>query len=327
MTTTKMSNSPWDAIEVPNAAGKYIAQLASDDINPGRKRTYWAKAYSGNLALLIEYTEDPWKPLELPSFKNLRVEDHRKESCLTIELCNSEMKDLFHKICLDLIDALQNAPASASRQVCLLRLSKWSAVFKHARKELSPEAQKGLMAELRFLMRDALVTHDANDVLECWTGPDAGPRDFEFGQTFVEVKSKRSSANTTITISSEEQLNINPSEKLYLCVSEFNSAPPDDETSISIEDIVKEAREKFNTPLQSALLESKLANAGYFSEVDYSATRWTEGETYYYAVIDGFPKIDSKSCDPGVSKVTYQIDLDYCFDFNIDRDDLLDSLR
>ena len=127
-------------------------------------------------------------------------------------------------------------------------------------------------------------------------------------------------------ISSEEQLNVNPTERLYLYVAELNGAPTDDEDAFTITDVVAEVRGAFDSPIQRAILDSKLANVGYFDEDDYSDTKWSEGGVYYYAVVDGFPKIDSQSCKPGVERVTYQVDLDYCEDYKVERTSVLGAM-
>lgn len=51
------------------------------------------------------------------------------------------------------------------------------------------------------------------------------------------------------------------------------------------------------------------------------------GGTYYYAVIGDFPKIDSQSCMPGVSRVAYQIDLDYCDEYLVDRSTVIGAMK
>ena len=172
-----------------------------------------------------------------------------------------------------------------------------------------------------------MAVHEDGAALSGWTGPESGPRDFAYGQVFIEVKSKRSSANPNIVISSEDQLNVNPSEQLFLYVEEINSTANDDERGFTVTDVVNATRESIQSPLQIAAFDSKLANVGYFDEDDYSDAKWSEGDTYYYAVIDDFPKIDSRSCKPGISRVAYQIDLDYCDDYLVDRSTVIGAME
>lgn len=325
--TTKTTSFPWDDLSVPTTPGDYIARRVSGAENMKHRPVYWARSWTGRPALLVEYESKPWKPISLPTFKNINVADHRDESSLVIELLDLDMRDIFLKVCTDIVSSLQDIGEKACRKACVLRLERWSSFLRPSRSRMSPEAQKGLIAELHFLQRDALAVHSEGDALRGWTGPGAGPRDFAYGQVFVEVKSKRSSANPNIFISSEEQLNVNPSEQLFLYVTELNDAPVDDDEGFTISDVVTETRDGIQSPLQRAALDSKLASVGYFDEDDYSDTKWSEGSTYYYAVVGDFPRIDSQSCKPGVSRVAYQIDLDYCDDYQVDRATVIETME
>lgn len=323
----KMTNYPWDDLASSARQGEYVAKLVNSESNPNFKRVYWAKSWESRPALLVEYDCRPWKPASLPTFKNILVTDHQDESSIVIELLDQEMRDVFLKVCIDIIAALQDVNPKAIRKACIFRLEKWCSFLKPSRSRLSAEAQKGLIAELQFLRRDALAVHGEGDAIQGWRGPEAGQRDFEFGQVFIEVKSKRSSANPSIVISSEDQLSVNATERLFLYVLELNSTSVDDVRGFTVADAANEVKEIIESPLQRAALDSKLAEVGFFDEDDYSDIRWTEGSSYYYEVVDGFPKIDSQSCKPGVSRVTYQVDLDYCEDFRVDRQKLIEAME
>lgn len=325
--TSKTTKYPWSDLVIPSERGEYTARLAPDENNPKQRRVYWAIAWNAHPALLVEYTCRPWNPIALPSFKNIGVYDYRDESSIVIELLDMDMQDIFLKVGADIISSLQDVSEKACRRACVLRLERWSSLLRPSRKRLTPEAQKGLIAELHFLEHDALAVHGDSAALSGWTGPESGPRDFAYGQVFIEVKSKRSSANPNIVISSEDQLNVNPSEQLFLYVEEINSTTNDDESGFTVTDVVNATRKSIQSPLQIAAFDSKLANLGYFDEDDYSDAKWSEGDTYYYAVIDDFPKIDSQSCKPGVSRVAYQIDLDYCDDYLVDRSTVIGAME
>lgn len=329
MTTraTSSNDYPWDSLHTPDKSGEFNARLVSFDINPERRRVFWAKNWSANPAILVEYDSNVGRRTSLPSFENIEVADYKDDNCLSVELLDHSMQDIFLKVGLDIIASLQTVPPKACWKACLLRLERWSSFLKPSRSRLSPEQQKGLIAELIMLKNVVLAALAPHDALEGWTGPDSGPRDFAYGQTFIEVKSKRSAANPRIVISSEDQLNTSDSEQLFLFVVELNSAPINDEDSFTVTDVVKEARQMFESPLHRATLDTKLGNVGYFDEDDYSETRWTLGRTSYYEVREDFPRIDSASCRPGVSKVTYQVDLDYCDGYLVDRDTIIEALE
>ena len=329
MTTQATSSSefPWDGLHTPDNRGEFNAKLVSFDINPERRRVFWAKSWSAHPAILVEYDGRARRRSCLPSFENIEVADYKDNNCLSVELLDQSMQDIFLKVGLDIIASLQTVPPKACWKACLLRLERWSSFLKPSRSRMSPEQQKGLIAELLMLKGDILETLEPHDALEGWTGPESGPRDFAYGQTFIEVKSKRSAANPRIVISSEEQLNISDRERLFLFVAELNSAPISDEASFTVTDVVGETRELFESPLHRASFDTKLGRAGYFDEDDYAESRWTLGRTYYYEVKGGFPRIDSSSCMPGVSRVSYQVDLDYCEDYLVGRAEIIEALE
>lgn len=327
MTTTKMTSIPWDNLPSPSGHNDYISRLVGEAENPNERKVYWGRSFIGRPALLIEYDSHTWRAVSIPEFKNIDVSDHPTHSSLVLELLDPDMLELFLALCLDLISSLQDVDPKMVRQVSILRLEWWSALLSPSRNRLSAEAQKGLIAELLFLRRDAFATLGFAGALQGWVGPEHAQRDFTYGQTFIEVKSTRSSANHRIEISSENQLNHNGSEKLYLYVIELNAAPNDAEDAFTITNVVDETRNRLPSPLLRALFDKKLGDTGYFGGDDYSEFRWTEGEAYYYDVNGTFPRIDSTSCPAGVERVKYQIDLDYCGDYLVDRDVVIQAMR
>ena len=162
---SKTTRYPWDELAVPATQGEYIARLVPKDANPQGKRVYWAKGWAARPALLVEYGCNPWMSISLPTFKNIFVADHRKEHSIVIELLDLDMVDIFLKVCIDIIAALQNVSARVSARACILRLERWSSFLRPSRSKMSSEAQKGLIAELHFLQRDALAVHNEVDAL------------------------------------------------------------------------------------------------------------------------------------------------------------------
>lgn len=327
MMTMRTSEFPWDSLGSPSSADEFIARLVGEHDNPDGKSLYWAREWTGRPALLVGYDPESWSPIDLPSFKSLDVTDLRKDGYLVIELLDVSMSDMFFKLCQDIISSLQGVPPEALRKGCVLRLERWSFLLKPSRNKLSPEAQKGLIGELLVLKDDCLSVLTPKDALSGWVGPEASPRDFGYGQTFIEVKAKRSSASTSIIISSEDQLSVSDSERLFLCVWELNAATPDDPSSFTIGDLIEATRDSLQFPILQAEFDGKLASAGYFDEDDYSTDHWTCGNVLRYLVDGDFPRIDPSSCPPGVAKVKYEIDLDYCTPYEISRRDLLEALE
>ena len=320
------SRFPWTEIESPTNSTIFNVRLIGEKENPSGRRIFWGKSYEGHPALLIEYDSENWKPMSLPLFEHLVVYDYRNPSTLAIVLRSDEMGSFFYRVALDIAHSVQDLDIDAIRTATILRLQRWSAFLKPTRARLSREEQKGLIAELMFLQRFAFEVYSQGEALAHWAGPDAGRRDFEFGQTFVEVKSKRDSASPAIMISSEMQLNKNDSERLFLYVVELSDSMEDNPKAFTVSDLVGEIKKRLASPFDIVMFEKKLANVGYFDEDDYSADRWSEGETSIFEVRGEFPRITSENCPAGIMKVKYQIDLSRCQDYLANEDSLISAM-
>lgn len=316
-------SNPWEDLPKSGRQGYFSTLKVGEELNPLRIDVRWAISSDGRRALLIGYKLGKWHSACLPEFENMELYDSEEDQSLALVLNDKNMLDMFFDICTDVIACLQEVPDAQRREATILRLERWSLLLKPTRNRMSEEQQKGLIAELLFLKDDVLKELDEASALQAWTGPLRDSRDFSFGNTFVEVKSKRNSSTTNISISSENQLNTSESEELFLYVVDIDRAPQDQ--GFCVADIANETRNAIESPIQRTILDSKLASVGYFDEDDYSATRWSHGVEYYYAVLDGFPRIDSKLCPPGVSRVSYHIDLDYCENFRVDRIQIVKS--
>lgn len=328
MTTMRTTSTqfPWLEIENSSASSDFNVRLVGEADNPSGRRIFWGKSYEGHPALLIEYGTEHWEPIAIPLFEHLVVYDYKHTSTLAIILRSNSMEDFFYRVALDIVHSIQGLSKDAIRAAAILRLQRWSAFLKPTRARLSREEQKGLIAELMFLQRFAFEVYSQGEALAHWAGPDAGRRDFEFGQTFVEVKSKRDSASPAILISSEMQLNKNESERLFLYVVELSESMEDNPKAFTVSDLVREIKMCLVSPFDIAMFEKKLANVGYFDEDDYSADRWTEGETSIFEVRGEFPRITSENCPAGIMKVKYQIDLSCCQDYLANEDSLLGAM-
>lgn len=323
----KMNDYPWSNIPRANKRGEFHSRLVSTELNENGKDIYWARNWEGHPALMVEYKCEPWKPVDLPQFQNICIEDHRYESCLIIELCEEEMSQLFYRVCVDIITALQDMPSEAYRNACILRLEHWSKLLRISRYALSSEAQKGLIAELLLLKKLIENVYTDFDVINGWVGPEAAAKDFSYGQIFIEVKSKRNSSIHRVLISSEEQLTVNASESLYLYVVEINDAPDENKNSLSLNDVVDEVRRTIEDEMARLLFDDKVSRVGFTYDADYSKTRWTLGQEYLYQVKDGFPRIDVDTCPQGISGVSYSLDLEFCESYRVSNDDVIDALR
>lgn len=322
---TNMSEYPWGSIPSNSKPGQYAVRNVDPEGKNPDLDLLWGISPAGNSALLINYREEEWRPDPLPQFASIKVQDSKDDHILAIELVDSNSTEMFYRICLDLIDASIESGVSKTRATCLFRLEKWSALLKRRSQLLSEEEQKGLIAELLTLRDCILPIMDDSSALLGWTGPNNETQDFNYGQTAIEVKSKRKTSQPHVLISSETQLTVSDNEKLFLRVAEINRDA--NGKGFTLDDIVQSVMDGISDPLQQSHMASKLASVGYFEQDNYEAFTWSLGAVDVYEVQRGFPRIAKDNLDFRIDKVSYRLDLDYCSDFKTDDRAIQSSLR
>lgn len=314
---------PWRSIRGVSSAKYYPSKRVSASLNPSGCRIDWSISESGNRLLIVEYNDSDGSS-RIPHSKGMRIREDPLRHLLALELTDSSMQDVFLKVCLDIIAVLQNVPSDRQRQICLCRLERWAVFFQTERLGLSPEEQKGLIAEL-ICLEVLLSIFDEYDAVEAWTGPDRTVHDFTLGQDAIEVKSNRGSGTTGITVSSIDQLSVNEKERLFLFVVELNQAT--DGNGLTLTQYVERVHEQISSPMAEAQFEEKLAHAGYFGLDNYDGSDWSQGISRIFKVSDGFPHLDRTSLNPAIFGVTYRINLALCGKFETTKEELLATLK
>ncbi|WP_163201153.1 PD-(D/E)XK motif protein [Bifidobacterium avesanii] len=314
---------PWRGIKGISSASYYPSRRVSADLNPKGRRIDWSISESGNRALIVEY-QGAVDSSPVPRFKGMRIREDKPGHLLMLELTEPSMRDVFLKVCLDIIAVLQSIPEDIQRQACLHRLERWSVFFRTERIGLGAKEQKGLIAEL-VCLENLLTSFDSHTVIASWVGPDRAVHDFIFGQDAIEVKSNRGSGTPNITISSVDQLTVNEKERLFLFVVELNQSAAG--SGLTMTQYVERVRNRIASPLAESAFEEKLATAGYFDVDDYSGMTWSQGMTRVFSVTDDFPHIDGSLLDPAISNATYRVNLDACGKFETTKNELLTTLR
>ena len=74
--------------------------------------------------------------------------------------------------------------------------------------------------------------------------------------------------------------------------------------------------------------DEKLRQYGYFDEAeDLYATGFEARDAFYFEVRDGFPKIIRSMCQPGISKVIYELMISHCMSFECSEDNVFAVLE
>ncbi len=224
---------------------------------------------------------------------------------------SSGSAELFLTMVCDVAGALDTeigADEPRALRVFLGRVRAWQEFMRKGTQPLSPEAEVGLVGELLTLSALIEAGVDAATVCEAWLGPLNGLRDFEIGTGGVEVKSSLSAAGFPARVGSLEQLDDAVRQPLFVVgvrlrqVADGQSLPRLVE---STRDIVRGDAEA------ERLLSERLVAAGYFDgHADKYTRQFVGADTRILEVVEGFPRLTPGRVPAGVSRASYEIDLD-----------------
>lgn len=298
------STPSWQAIALPPAGPV--------DIQAGRRSPDNAEA------ILLGFPSARLAPAEkLPEGQGFSVEradsDDARQLRLALTRRAAGSADLFAAMACDVVGALDEAASAGAAepkllQVFLGRVGAWQEFMRKGSQTLSPEAEIGLVGELTLLRSIIDAGVPLASAIEAWVGPLDGPRDFELGTGSVEVKATLSAAGFPARIGSLEQLDDSVRQPLFLAGVRLRQS----ETGQSLPALVAEMRDvAAGEPEAVRLLSERLIAAGYFdAHADRYVRRFTLADTRVVEVKDGFPRLTPGSVPLGVTKATYEIDLD-----------------
>ena len=315
-----MAKDPWEEIDTPSIADSVAARRV-DATLPWD--FFWARGMDGKVLLTLRHTTGSAPTTRLPGLRDIDVTlsppDESDTQLLALKLLDSNQRDIFQTLCLDIISAAANAASEAEAvTAALMRTWRWHHLLRGGRGTLlSPEEQKGLLGELFVLERLLLPSMDASSAVTAWRGPLGAPKDFEIARVAIEAKTRRGGATPSLSITSESQLDERGVDSLFLHVVELDEAPTDATDGVTLHDVAERIRGRLLSldPGSSGILETRLSASGYREEDDYSGHRWLEGATRIYLVTGNFPRITSGEIRSGVSNVRYSVSLADCEPF------------
>jgi hypothetical protein len=318
---------PWDNVKVPDK--DYNVRLIP---NGGAIPAFWGLDTDGRCLFLLSLEGDH-RTLFAEGRTSLNGVDvdlqqdssfDRQNLVLTLERRSDS--DLFCALCESLFETLR--PVSrpeAALSVALTHIKRWKAFLagRNARL-LSGEEIRGLFAELTFLVGLYEKPLDHTAAVSAWTGADRVHQDFVFADRAVEVKSLSGTDRSTVRISSEDQLE-SIQDKLFLVTYRLRESP-DAEQARSLNELVR----KIESELQDAdAIEEfgrKLADYGYAPLQEYEKPKLLVTGTKAYRVEDGFPKIVRSGLPVGVTRVSYQIDIERIAPFSYEFREVLEGI-
>ncbi len=235
--------------------------------------------------------------------------------------------ELFTTMVCDVAGALDDAASAGADEARLLRIfvgrvGAWQEFMRKGSQALSAEAEIGLAGEL--LMLGAIIGSGVAPAttVEAWMGPLDGIQDFALGTGAIEVKSTISATGFIAKIQSLDQLDDSVRQPLFLAGVRLRQV----DGGLRLPDMIEATRALVRDhPEAARLLSERLLAAGYFDTyADRYVRRFLHSDTQLVQVKDSFPRLVPGRVPAGISRATYEIDLDKV---SGDRIDILESLK
>ena len=219
--------------------------------------------------------------------------------------------ELFTAMARDIADALDACPAADEPKglaTLLGRVRAWQEFMRKGAAPLAAEAEIGLFGELAALRAVIEAGIDASTACEAWRGPLDGLRDFEIGTGGIEVKTTLSMSGFPARIGSLEQLDDAARQPLFVAGIRLRQT----ESGSSLPDAVETLRDIVMGEQEAErLLAERVIAAGYFdAHSGQYARRFELAESRVLRVAEGFPRMTPWSVPGGVTRASYDIDLD-----------------
>lgn len=329
MTTSTID--PWAILESPTSA----SSLSAKRVDASHSWDFfWATDSSKSCLLLLQHSNAIPLP-KLPKVKGFdisRVPDSSpNRALLAFKLTDPAHRDVFHRLCLDVIEATRTAETDQQAvDQAIARTWRWHHLLRGGSgRLLSEEEQRGLVGEL--LVLEALATNriPSASALTAWRGPLNGPIDYDFGQSAIEVKTVRGLSATSVQVSNEHQLDTSGHHRLFLVVVRLDRAAVPTDDGFTITELVGRVRDAVLQADGSTAsqFDDLLGATGFSWDDDYSEFRWLDLGQEAFLVTDGFPRIEFSELRPLVSSVSYTIGLAGCQPYHLEAVEMIEEIR
>lgn len=303
--------NPWKDIGA-SASARMRAKRVSES---GRHDFFWARNADGRYAFVLDTKEDAgeWGPA--PEIRGISIGYYRAQHQLQLVLNESSDWEMFHVLCLNLIQATGECVTVRSVTDALMaRLLRWQRLLsKGPRRILDDRAIRGLLGELLFLRHELMPKFGAR-AADFWQGPDRLPQDFVIGGHLFEVKTHLVGDAPKIYISSPAQL-WSGGAPLFVVVIPLARCAPSAAGAVTLPWLIDALTGSLAGQAQLEVFEARLDDFGYVPFPEYEGHTYQPGTSTSFEVREGFPRIEPHGLADGVGDVRYSIRLDACEPF------------
>lgn len=236
---------------------------------------------------------------------------------LVMTLLNDNIRNLFSDLIISIVTQTRLVETGIAKARFIAICNEWFDFFEPVSGQLSLPELQGIFAELYFL-RYLLTTSKLpfNDLLSAWKGPYGKGHDFELKDIHFEIKGI-TDARSSVTISSEYQLDFLNGQHLFLGVFEFSSNTSSAATLSSlVGNIISILRSATGTRMNlfwSPLGKTGLSPQGLeqYDHHQFSITQMT----WYNCCQEGFPALTRSGLPDAIQSVRYEIALNNIREF------------
>ncbi len=167
------ANDPWSVLPPPdhktNVSSRRVDASLPWDI-------FWAVDVNRHCLLILQHNLSNKPKNRLPQLRGLTVEIHAlngsSPGLLIIRLMDHEQREIFHRLCLDIIETTRQAKSEQEAiERFIARTWRWHWLLRGGRDgRLSDEEQKGLLGELSVLRDILFAAIGVEEAIKSWTG-------------------------------------------------------------------------------------------------------------------------------------------------------------
>ena len=299
----------------------------------GRCQLSAGRRFPGNQEALLASFSAATLPVaeRLPDgqgFSVERVDPHGDgKTWIALARAPSGGSELFATMVADVASALDaEAAADEARllRIFIGRVRAWQEFMRKGAQALGPEEEIGLVGELIALASIIDAGLPAAIACEAWLGPVDGLRDFEIGTGGIEVKCTLSTVGFPARIGTLDQLDDSARQPLFVAGVRLRQV----DGGQALPDFVETMRDVARGDVEAErVLGERLVAAGYFdAHASRYARRFVHASSRVVEVGPTFPRLTLAFVPAGITKASYEIDLDRAPGPNVGMDQALKRL-
>jgi len=300
----EMINSMWLAIAPQK--GSTIARRA-DPLHP--LDIFIGYDENGCMQLMLLTDEEPKLP---ESSQQVIVRGNQRtdgQYAVCFSLVNTSLREIFVSLCWDIMESTYGVPNKKSGTVSAIkRFGMWQVLLaKGSESKMSDLVVRGLIGELSVLKNFGMPRYGKSHAVTGWIGPLHADRDFEYEDTWFEVKAA-SLSRESIIISSFDQLDIDRPGNLIVCRLEKTSEA--DPNALTLNTLVKAIEEDLSEDEYAlSTLHVRLTLSGYDETDERTDDSFVVNSFEVYHVEDDFPRIRRSQLHLAIGSGEYALNI------------------